>query len=171
MKQKLAILLALLALGTSQPLAAIQASESSEISTSAVNNSQDESPSKEKGSRQNPIPVGEAYDYVRKSRDGAESHLSFSILESWRGAKAEKQLQKLAPSYQATRQPLDDDQELLIHFLICLGAGFQMNMLPTCQTIWPLICCLYILVMSMMAIWSQLFPKILRLFLVISRAV
>ena len=42
MKQKLAILLALLALGTSQPLAAIQASESSEISTSAVNNSQDE---------------------------------------------------------------------------------------------------------------------------------
>lgn len=124
MKQKLAILLALLALGTSQPLAVIQASESSEISTSAVNNSQDESPSKEKGSRQNPIPVGEAYDYVRKSRDGAESHLSFSILESWRGAKAEKQLQQLAPSYQATYKSLDDDQEfLLLHLKLAYKSG------------------------------------------------
>ena len=124
MKQKLAILLALLALGTSQPLAAIQASESSEISTSAVNNSQDESPSKEKGSRQNPIPVGEVYDYVKKSRDGAESHLSFTILESWRGAQAERQLQQLAPSYQPTRQPLDDDQELLLlHLKLAYKSG------------------------------------------------
>ena len=124
MKQKLAILLALLGLGMSQPLAAIQASESSEISTSAVNNSQDESPSKEKGSRQNPIPVGEVYDYVKKSREGAESHLSFTILESWRGAQAEKQLQQLAPSYQATYKSLDDDQELLLlHLKLAYKSG------------------------------------------------
>ena len=124
MKQKLAIILALLALGTSQPLAVIQASESSEISTSAVNNSQDESPSKEKGSRQNPIPVGEVYDYVKKSREGAESHLSFTILESWRGAQAEKQLQQLAPSYQATYKSLDDDQEfLLLHLKLAYKSG------------------------------------------------
>ena len=113
MKQKFAILLALLALGMSQPLAFIQASESSDLASSIGNNRQDESPSKEKGFRQNPIPVGEVYDYVKKSREGAKSHLSFTILESWRGAQAEKQLQQLAPSYQPTRQPLDDNQELL----------------------------------------------------------
>lgn len=124
MKRKLAFLFMLLGLGISHPLSVMQASESSEISTSVVNNSQDESPSKEKGSRQNPIPVGEVYDYVKKSREGAESHLSFTILESWRGAQAEKQLQKLAPSYQATRQPLDDDQELLLlHLKLAYKSG------------------------------------------------
>ena len=56
MKQKLAILLALIGLSMSQPLALIQASESSDLASSTGNNSQDESPSKEKGSRQNPIP-------------------------------------------------------------------------------------------------------------------
>ena len=124
MKRKLAFLFMLLGLGISLPLSVMQASESSEISTSAVKNSQDESPSKEKGSRQNPIPVGEAYDYVRKSRDGAESQLSFTILESWRGQKAESQLQQLAPSYHPNRQPLDDDQEiLLLHLKLAYKSG------------------------------------------------
>ena len=124
MKQKLAILLALIGLSMSQPLALIQASESSDLASSTGNNSQDESPAKEKGSRQNPIPVGEVYDYVKKSRDGAESHLSFTILESWRGEQAEKQLQQLAPSYQPTRQPLDEDQELLLlHLKLAYKSG------------------------------------------------
>ncbi len=124
MKRKLTFFFMLLGLGISHPLSVMQASASSEISTSAVNNSQDESPSKEKGSRQNPIPVGEVYDYVKKSREGAESHLSFTILESWRGAQAEKQLQQLAPSYQPTRQPLDNDQELLLlHLKLAYKSG------------------------------------------------
>lgn len=124
MKQKFAILLALLALGVSQPLALIQASESSDLASSAGNNRQDESPSKEKGSRQNPIPLGEALDYEKKSRDGSKSQLSFTILESWRGQKAENQLQQLAPSYQPNRQPLDDDQEiLLLHLKLAYKSG------------------------------------------------
>lgn len=114
MKQKFAILLTLVALAMSQPLALIQASESSNQASSTGNNRQDESPSKEKGSRQNPIPIGEALDYEKKSRDGSKSQLSFTILESWRGQKAENQLQQLAPSYRPNRQPLDDDQELLL---------------------------------------------------------
>lgn len=48
MKQKFAILLALLGLGMSQPLALIQASESSDLASSTGNNRQDESSSKEK---------------------------------------------------------------------------------------------------------------------------
>ncbi len=59
---------------------------------------------------------------MRKSRDGAESHLSFSILESWRGAKAEKQLQQLAPSYQAT-YAFDDDQYCSIASKASLQVG------------------------------------------------
>ena len=51
MKQKLAILLALIGLSMSQPLALIQASESSDLASNTGNNSQDESPAKEKGSR------------------------------------------------------------------------------------------------------------------------
>ena len=124
MKQKLAILLALIGLSMSQPLALIQASESSDLASSTGNNSQDESPSKEKGSRQNPIPLGEALDYEKKSRDGSKSQLSFTILESWRGQKAENQLQQLAPSYQPNRQPLDDDQELLLlHLKLAYKSG------------------------------------------------
>ena len=91
MKQKFAILLAVVGLGMSQPLALIQASESSDLASSTGNNRQDESPSKEKGSRQNPIPLGEALDYEKKSRDGSKSQLSFTILESWRGKKARDQ--------------------------------------------------------------------------------
>ena len=98
MKQKFAILVALVALAMSQPLTLIQASESSDLASSTGNNSQDESPSKEKGSRQNPIPLGEALDYEKKSRDGSKSQLSFTILESWRGEKAEHQLQQLHPT-------------------------------------------------------------------------
>ena len=174
MKQKFAILLVLLALGVSQPLALIQASESSDLASSTGNNRQDESPSKEKGSRQNPIPLGEALDYEKKSRGGSKSQLSFTILESWRGQKAESQLQQLAPSYQPNRQPLDDDQELLLlHLKLAYKSGDENHEEFTNAGIinpfFDLICCLYILVMSMMAIWSQLFPKILHLSLVTPR--